>query len=350
MGLSPNEMLAIPKGSLVLVTGVKGFIANHVVKQLLENEYKVRGTVRSKERSSWLIEYFNSRYGYGSVELVEVPDMAVDGAFDQAVQGCAGMIHTATPVMKEIDPNVAIPTVIAGATNAIKAAAQAGVKRFVLTSSSTAAASPQPNRVFKIDSSVWNTSAVEAAWAPPPHEGVQRKLDVYSASKTQGEQAAWEFMNKEKPDLVLNCILPNMNIGEILSIEHQGYPSTMAWIKALWGGFIGEGEKDFADNPPQYYVNVGNNAMVHVAALIFEDVKSERLFTFTYPYSWNDMLAIFRKLYPDKTFMADIPGLGEDNCIVANARAKALLTRMKRSGWTSLEDSVRFLTDRLTEK
>jgi nucleoside-diphosphate-sugar epimerase len=282
------------------------------------------------------------------LELVSVPDMASNGAFDAAVKGCAGVIHTATPVMQSHDPNVAIPMVIAGATNALRAAAKEGIKRVVLTSSSTAAASPQPNKVFNIDPSVWNDDAVKAAWAPPPYEGVQRKLDVYSASKTQGEQAAWKFVQEEGNGMVLNCILPNMNIGEILSIEHQGYPSTMGWIKALWNGFKAPGEEELKDNPPQYYINVDDNARVHVAALIFEDVKEERLFTFAYPYSWNDLLAVFRKLYPGKKFIDDIEGIGEDKSIVANERAEELLKRLKGGeGWSGLEESVRFLTDKL---
>ncbi|KAF2466620.1 aldehyde reductase II [Lindgomyces ingoldianus] len=326
---------AISPGSLVLVTGANGFIASHICKQLLENG---PGTVRDINRTSWPVPFFNSRYGEGSIELISVPDMAADSAFDNAVKGCAGVIHTATPVMQIQDPNVAIPTVINGTVNALRAAArEPSVKRVVLTSSSTAAASPQPNKIFTIDPSTWNGEAVKAAWAPPPYLGVQRKLDVYYASKTQGEQAAWKFMEDENPDFVLNCILPNMNIGEILSIEHQGYPSTMSWIKALWGGFNGEGEKDLEDNPPQYYVNVDDNAVVHVAALVFGDVKRERLFTFAEPYSWNDLLAIFRRLYPEREFMDDIEGLGVDKSVVANERAQELLKRLKGSGWDSLE-------------
>ncbi|ORY04579.1 aldehyde reductase II [Clohesyomyces aquaticus] len=343
-----DSPIAIPKGSRVLVTGANGFIASHICKQLLENGYNVRGTVRNASRSAWLVPYFNTRYGADSISLVEVSDMAADGAFDDAVQGCAAVIHTATPVMQSSDPNVAIPSVIKGTVNALQAASkEPTVKRVVLTSSSTAAASPQPNKIFHINPSVWNEDAVKAAWAPPPYEGVQRTADVYSASKTQGEQAAWDFMKKEKPGFVLNCVLPNMNIGEILSIEHQGYPSTMAWVKALWGGFSGEGEEGMKAMPPQYYINVDDNATVHVAALIFEDVKDERLFTFASPYSWNDLLAIFRRLYPGKKFIDDIEGLGEDKSIVADERAEYLLKRLKGSGWTSLEESVRSLTDKL---
>jgi hypothetical protein len=67
--------------------------------------------------------------------------------------------------------------------------------------------------------------------------GLQRRLDVYSASKMQSEQAAWKFMEEEKPGFVFNTVLPNANIGYILSVEHQGYPSTAGWIRALWYEF-----------------------------------------------------------------------------------------------------------------
>jgi hypothetical protein len=147
---------------------------------------------------------------------------------------------------------------------------------------------------------------------------------VYSASKTQSEQAAWKFIEEEKPHFVLNTVLPNANIGNILSVEHQGYPSTAGWIQALWDGF--EGHKDLEFNPPQYYIDVQDNARVHVGALIFPDVNSERLFSFAYPYTWNDILAIFRKLYPERKFIDDLPNLGRDLSKVSNQRAEVTIS------------------------
>ena len=146
--------------------------------------------------------------------------------------------------------------------------------------------------------------------APPPYEGVQRRLDVYSASKTQAELESWKFMKENKPGFVMNTILPNANIGTVLSVENQGAPSTVSWIKALWKSL--EGAEDRKENPPQYYVSVQDNARVHVAALVCKDVQDERLFTIAYPYNWNDILVVFRKLYPERKFMDDIPNLGRD--------------------------------------
>jgi nucleoside-diphosphate-sugar epimerase len=342
--MSYSGDLAIPRGSLVVVTGANGLIASNIVDQLIQAGYRVRGTVRSISRSAWMEIFFASKYGPGNFELIEVPDMAAPGSYDDAVKGASGLAHVATPVMASYDPNTAIPVVVNGALNALQSAAkESSVKRVVLTSSSTAAASPQPNVEFSMDEHTWNETAVKAAWAPPPYEGLQRRLDVYSASKTQSEQAAWEWVKEHKPNFVLNSVLPNANIGKVLSPEHQGYPSTVGWIKALWNGF--DGAEDLKFNPPQYFVNVQDNARVHVAALIYPDVQNERLFAFAAPYTWNDILAIFRKLYPGHKFIDDIPNIGKDLSTVANKRAEELVKRFGRPGWSSLEESIKDTTE-----
>lgn len=78
---------AIPRGSLVLVTGVNGFLASHVADQLLQSGFWVRGTVRSLEKNQWVQDLFDQKYGAGKFSLVQVPDMAADNAFDEAVKG-----------------------------------------------------------------------------------------------------------------------------------------------------------------------------------------------------------------------------------------------------------------------
>lgn len=340
------ERLAITPGTLVVVTGANGFIGSHVVDQLLLAGYNVRGTVRNVQRSSWLDQYFNNKYGRGRFSLAEVPEMSKEEAFDEAIRGVLGVVHVASPVMQFHDPNVAVPMAVHGALEILKSAVkEPALKRVVMTSSSTAAARPRPNEEFVIDENMWNETAIMAAWAPPPYEGSQRRLDVYSACKAQSEEAAWKFVKEKKPHFVFNTVLPCANMGAILSLGNQGYPSTAGWIKSLWDGFPGDGGEELKYNPPQYYINVQDNALVHVAALIYEDVRNERLFAFAHPYSWNDILAILRKHYPSKEFIDDMPNLGEDKSRVANQRAEALLKRFTGlPGWTSLEQTIKDAT------
>jgi nucleoside-diphosphate-sugar epimerase len=78
---------AIPKGSLVLVTGVNGYIGSHIADQLLEAGYRVRGTTRNLEKVKGLKALWESKYGPNKVEFIVVQDMSTEGAFDEAVKG-----------------------------------------------------------------------------------------------------------------------------------------------------------------------------------------------------------------------------------------------------------------------
>lgn len=118
--------------------------------------------------------------------------------------GASAVIHTATVMNMSSDPHKVIPPAIAGAVGALKSAAsESSVKRFVLTSSSSAVLNPCPNQEVAIDENSWNEEATEAAWKPPPFEP-SRAFEVYGASKAQSEQAVWRWFKENKPDLVLN--------------------------------------------------------------------------------------------------------------------------------------------------
>lgn len=78
---------AIPKGSIVLVTGINGFLGSHVADQFLQYGYNVRGTVRDVNKSSWLCDLFDGKYGKGRFELLAVPDITVEGAYNEVVKG-----------------------------------------------------------------------------------------------------------------------------------------------------------------------------------------------------------------------------------------------------------------------
>lgn len=88
--MAPPEY-SIPRGSLVLVTGANGYIGSHVVDQLLELGYNVRGTVRDKK--PWLDEFFEKKYGKGRFESVAVQAIEEVGAFSNVAEGASGVVH-----------------------------------------------------------------------------------------------------------------------------------------------------------------------------------------------------------------------------------------------------------------
>jgi nucleoside-diphosphate-sugar epimerase len=81
-------------GCKILVTGASGFIGSHVVDQLLGAGYNVRGTTRDIAKNKWLAEFFEQKYGLERFELVTVPDLARDGAFDSALEGITSVVRS----------------------------------------------------------------------------------------------------------------------------------------------------------------------------------------------------------------------------------------------------------------
>lgn len=78
---------AVPYGSLVVISGVSGFIGSHVADQTISAGYRVRGTTRDVSKSQWLEDYFQTKYGSDMFHLASVPDMEASDAFNEAVQG-----------------------------------------------------------------------------------------------------------------------------------------------------------------------------------------------------------------------------------------------------------------------
>ncbi|KAG7127552.1 JmjC domain-containing protein E like [Verticillium longisporum] len=226
MGIPSIKEPAVPYGSIVVVSGASGFIGSHIVDQVLAAGYKVRGTTRNLQRSAWMSDFFAKQYGTEKFELVQVPDMDVDGAFDDAVAGASGFIHVANDMTGVADPKVAIPRAVDGALNALKASAkEPRMKRFVFTSSSFAVTLPKPGKRFSVTADTFNDEAVERAWQPDP-DGAS----VYACSKVEAERAIAKWVEENNPSLTVNTIQPNANIGPVLSAAHQGYPTTAGFI------------------------------------------------------------------------------------------------------------------------
>lgn len=81
------EGAILPKGSWILVTGANGYVASHVIDQLLRLGYNARGTVRDAQKSSWLTSYFSKKYPDAKFELVEVKDLTSAEALTKAAEG-----------------------------------------------------------------------------------------------------------------------------------------------------------------------------------------------------------------------------------------------------------------------
>ncbi|KAK4198962.1 putative oxidoreductase [Triangularia verruculosa] len=188
----------------VLITGINGYIAAHTAARFLQAGFSVRGTVRNKASLNVesLLRALSSpqKTGGGKVEIVEVPDITVEGAFDNAVQGVQAIAHLASPVsMADGDPTPMMKAAVDGTTSLLGSAIGSSqkVRSVVFMSSISAVYSPSPDRgprhVFT--SADWNQEA-EAKVA----ELGDKTLGyiTYQASKTAAEKALWKFVDEKK--------------------------------------------------------------------------------------------------------------------------------------------------------
>ena len=143
----------------------------------------------------------------------------------------SGVVHVASNLTLDPDPNKVISEVPAGVNGILQSAAkEPSVKRFVFAYFSTAIAAPVPNEELTIDKNGWNEADVKAAWAPPPYDG-DRKLAVHGSSKTEAEKVHWKFVKEQKPGFNATSVLPNANFGKILAKGQLA--STHDWVTSL---------------------------------------------------------------------------------------------------------------------
>jgi nucleoside-diphosphate-sugar epimerase len=75
-----------PSDSLMLVTGVNGFLSSHIADQFLRAGFKVRGTAGPIPKAENIRKALVEKYGQGRLEVISVPDITINGAFDEAVK------------------------------------------------------------------------------------------------------------------------------------------------------------------------------------------------------------------------------------------------------------------------
>jgi len=327
----------LPPGSLILVTGITGYIGAHVGDQLLQYGYRVRGVVRDLDKAQPLTRHFHNKYGKSTYETYLCADQTIAGSLDAGLKDVSGLIHVASVVSLGGTYEAVVPQSLAFAENAIASAyACPSIKHFVFTSSAAATLHPvPPNEAIHITSSTWNDDGVAIAQDPSiPDSDARKPRAVYAASKVFSERAVWDYAMshaKERPDIVVNTVLPEQNIGPPVINEGGWNTSLRSFVQEFHSA---PGVKSY----PRHFVDVRDDARLHVAALLHPEVRSERIFAFAEAKNAERVVAVLRKAFPERTF--DLPGgLGKDLSVVeGKERAEGLLKWLGRKGWIGLEE------------
>ncbi|KAM5342983.1 hypothetical protein ACJ41O_013949 [Fusarium nematophilum] len=292
----------------VLLTGGSGFIAAHVLEQLLEKDYTVVTTVRSEDKAQKIRDAHAGKVKDGKLEVVVVPDIAQPDAFDEVAKtpGLDAVLHTASPFHFNItDPkrDLVDPAVV-GTTGILKAlhASAPSVKRVVITSSFASildeAKFTDPDTVFTEES--WNPVTVD--------EITRSHATAYRASKTLAERAAWDFVAREKPAFDLVTVCPPLVLGPVahhLATLDSINTSNERVVNLLRGNWKKEGSIP-ASTPVPLWIDVRDAARAHVRGLEEPAAGGKRLFATAGWFSNRDIADVVRDKFPE--FADRVPG------------------------------------------
>ena len=332
----------------VLVTGASGFIAKHIVAQLLEQGHAVRASVRSRERADEVAAATGgpadgkAASGLSFVEL----DLGHDRGWAQALAGVDALIHTASPfpLVQPKDPDDLIRPAVDGTLRALRAATSAGVRRVVMTSSVVAVTrTALPAGRDRYDERDWSN--------------LDGPISAYGRSKTMAERAAWDFVDGEGRGLELTAINP----GFVLGPPRDGrFGTSLGVVRRMLSG------KDPAVPRVGYAVaDVRDIAAMHVRALETPEAVGKRILGASEFLWFADMAKALKDAFPqrkiatrqapdllmriiglfDGSVATILPELGQ--CAeIDNRRAREILGVDFIPARRSVVDAARFLVER----
>lgn len=238
----------------VLVTGGSGYIAGFLIRLLHDRGWTVHATVRDLAREA------STR---AALEIADtrrlrffVADLMRDDGWAEAVAGCTHVAHVASPFPAgKVTDDMLIPPARDGALRALRFAREAGVRRFVLTSSVAAVA-------YGHDAG--RTHFTEADWTDVTAPGIQ----PYVKSKTIAERAARDWMAREGGRMEFVSVNPSAVLGPVMSDDIS---TSIQFVSRLLDGSVpGTPRLGFS------VVDVRDLAELHRLALTADGIAGER--------------------------------------------------------------------------
>ncbi|KAK1496519.1 hypothetical protein CTAM01_08157 [Colletotrichum tamarilloi] len=138
-----------------------------------------------------------------------------------------------------------------------------------------------------------------------------------------------------KPHYAVNVVSPATVLGGALCQRHLVSP--YPWVKNLYDG----NEEIGALFQAIIHVDVEDVALLHVATVLDPDCNGARLQAWGEYCNMNDILAILRRLHPEKKSMNDFPNQTELRITTEYDQLVELLRKWGgQDGWTPLKNSV----------
>lgn len=263
----------------LLVTGASGFIASHCILELLNCGYLVKGTLRDLDRAGSILKILDKHTR--KIDNIEFVQAELNDAhcWDNAVRGCDGILHIASPapVVQPKNADELITPARDGTLNVLKAAHRSNIKRVVITSSSAAVSEQVKGNSYTYSDKDWTDPSVPG-------------LSPYSLSKTIAEKSAWEFA-KNNEGIEISVINPVFVFGPALETD---YGSSLEILYKLL-----KGKYPLLPNLGFSIVDVRDVAVLHRLAFELDDAAGKR-FICASGFRWLKEIAILlRDNFPD---------------------------------------------------
>ncbi|WP_048000705.1 SDR family oxidoreductase [Lactiplantibacillus herbarum] len=297
---------------LVVVTGGSGFIAIHIILQLLQQGYAVRATVRSTDKAAVIKEMLtNGGITDFSDFDVMVADLAADDNWANVMSGATYTIDVASPTPKLNFKNKAemIRPAVEGVRRVLTASRDAGVKRVVLTSAYGAVFAGHANRTTPYTEEDWS----DLNW---------KAIHPYQESKTRAELAAWDFIKNEGNGLEMAAVNPVAVMGPVLSAK---YSHSNVQIQQFL-----QGDVKAVPKVDSGYVDVRDVASLHLLAMTSPKANGQRFLATTgETLSMLDVADVLRQNFP--AFASKLPTKTLPNAVVKLAAKTQPQLRMVAS-------------------
>nr|UJP17040.1 dihydvroflavonol-4-reductase DFR [Chrysanthemum x morifolium] len=290
--------------AIVCVTGASGFIGSWLVMRLLERGYIVRATVRDPGDMKKVKHLLELPKAETNLTLWKA-DLALEGSFDEAIEGCHGVFHVATPMdFESKDPeNEIIKPTIDGVLSIIRSCVKAKTVKKLVFTSSAGTVNVQKQQVPVYDESHWSDldfiySKKMTAW-------------MYFVSKTLAEKAAWKATKENNIDFI--SIIPTLVVGPFISPSFP--PSLMTALSLITA------ESHYSIIKQCQYVHLDDLCESHI--YLYEQPKAEgRYICSSHDATIHQLAKMIKEKWPEYQVPAKFEGIDDEIPIVSFSSKK----------------------------